>query len=478
LEKKNDLKRLILIPTYNERENIEKLISQLGQLDMGFDLLFVDDNSPDKTGEVLDSLASHQDNLFAIHRPTKLGIGSAHIDGIDWAYKNGYQLLITMDSDFSHSPVYIQKFLEYSEKSDIVVGSRYLQENSLREWNFHRKFLTHLGHLMTKTLLGMPYDATGAFRLYRLDRIPQKCFHSEKSLGYSFFFESLFLLYKNHYRVTEVPIDLPARTYGTSKMKFKDALFSLLMLVKLVFLNLFNPTVFVIGRTDILIRKNNVNDLQGWDDYWNKQKTISNWLYDFIANFFRHFLIRPYLNKYIRKHFPKGSNLVHAGCGSGQVDYDITNEYPVIAVDISINALEIYRSNHSQIETVLQNDIRDMDLKSGSISGIYSLGVMEHFYPEDIIKILNEFSRILKPNGKVILFWPPKFGISVVFLSFWHFLLNKVFKKDVRLHPFEVSLLESKDMIESFSDKTEFKLIDYHFGINDLFTQVVIVLQK
>ncbi|MBA4385005.1 MAG: hypothetical protein C0410_09735 [Anaerolinea sp.] len=479
LEKMIDFKVLVFIPTYNECENIEKLINQLDQLELGFDLLFVDDNSPDKTGDLLDTIASQRNNLFVIHRPKKLGIGSAHVDGIDWAYKNGYQVLITMDSDFSHSPTHIFKLLEHADTSDVVLGSRYLQEDSLIEWNFQRKFLTHMGHFLTKLLLGMRYDATGAFRLYRLDKIPNKCFHSEKSLGYSFFFESLFLLYKNHYKVTEVAIDLPARTYGTSKMKFSDALNSLILLAELVLLNIFRPKTFFIDRTDKEIIKNNsIHDNQGWDDYWNKEHSVNNWFYDRIAEFFRHFLIRPYLNKYIRKHFSKGQTLIHAGCGSGQVDFDITNEYPVIAVDISINALEIYRSNHSQIEKVLQNDIRNMDFDAGTIGGIYSLGVMEHFSAIEIVKILQEFNRVLKPSGKAVIFWPPKFSASVVFLNSWHFLLNKVFNKNVRLHPYEVSLLASKDEIMSYTTQSGFTLVDYHFGINDLFTQVVIVLQK
>lgn len=479
MNNRNEKKGLIFIPTYNERDNVEKLIRQLDQLNLDFDLLFVDDNSPDKTGEVLDELASHRDNLFVIHRPTKLGIGSAHIDGIDWAYKNGYRLLITMDSDFSHCPAYILKLLKHAETSDVVVGSRYLQKHSLSEWNFKRKFLTHMGHFLTRLLLGMPYDATGAFRLYRLDKVSQKCFHSEKSLGYSFFFESLFLLYKNHYKVTEVAINLPARTYGTSKMKLTDAIFSLVMLADLVFLNIFKAKVFFIARTDKEILKNNsVYDDQAWDDYWKKQQSINNWVYDRIAEFFRHFLIRPYLNKYVRKHFSRGLMLVHAGCGSGQVDYDITNEYPVTAVDISLNALEIYRSNHSQIESILQNDIRNMDFESGTIGGIYSLGVMEHFIPEEIVKILQEFNRVLQPKGKVVLFWPPKFGASVVFLNFWHFIMNKIFKKNIHLHPLEVSLLGSKQEIIDLATQSGFTLVDYHFGINDLFTQVVIVLQK
>ena len=472
-------KSLIFVPTYNERENVEILVSQLDQLNLGFDYLFIDDNSPDKTGDLLDQMVKTRPNLNVIHRPRKLGIGSAHVDGIEWAYQNNYQVLITMDSDFSHSPLYILKLLEYSESSDVVVGSRYMQKNSLSEWNFRRKFLTHMGHFMTKKFFNMPYDATGAFRLYRLDKIPSKCFGVERSQGYSFFFESLFILFRNHFKITEVAIDLPARTYGQSKMKFKDAVYSLTLLLKMVLLNIFKPDVFLINQSDKKILQNTaVNDDQGWDEYWEKQQSVNNWFYDHIAEFFRQFIIKPYLNKYIYKYFPKGVRLLHAGCGSGQVDRDITNEYPVIAMDISLNALNIYRKGHSQIEELIQGDIRKMDLENESVDGIYSLGVMEHFYETDILLILNEFRRVLRTDGKLVLFWPPKFGLSVFFLKTWHFFVNKVFKKNIRLHPHEVSLLESKEQILSLANRTGYSLVEYHFGLNDLFTQVVVVLKK
>ena len=154
-----NLRGLIFVPTYNERENVEKLINQLDQLNLGFDYLFIDDNSPDKTGDLLVKLSKTRPNLNIIHRSNKMGIGSAHVEGIEWAYKNNYDVLITMDSDFSHSPSYILKLLEFLETSEVVVGSRYIQKNSLSEWNFRRKFLTHMGHFMTKLFFRMSYDA-------------------------------------------------------------------------------------------------------------------------------------------------------------------------------------------------------------------------------------------------------------------------------------------------------------------------------
>ena len=475
----NNLKGLIFIPTYNERENVGKLIDQLDELNLAFDLLFIDDNSPDNTGKLLDQFAKERSDLHVIHRPQKMGVGSAHFDGIEWAYQNNYQILITMDSDFSHSPSYILKFLEISETADVVVGSRYKKKNSLSEWNFRRKFLTHMGHFLTKLFFGMPYDATGAFRLYRLDKIPRSCFDMERSQGYSFFFESLFVLFKNRLEIKEVAIELPARTYGQSKMKFRDAYYSLTLLIKMIIINLFDKSYFLINQSDKVIIKNpDVKDEQGWDEYWEKQQSVNNWFYDRIAEFFRQYIIRPYLNKYIHKYFPRGSRLLHAGCGSGAVDRDIANEYDVIAMDISLNALNIYRKSHPRIAELIQSDIRKMDLESESVDGIFSLGVMEHFYEADILLILNEFRRVLKNDEKLVLFWPPKFGLSVLFLNTWHILLNKVFKKNIRLHPYEVSLLESKEQILGFANRTRFDLVEYQFGINDLFTQVVVVLKK
>src|SRR5262245_16607640 len=187
----SELNTLIFIPTYNEVDNVQILYKQIRDLRLDVDLLFVDDHSTDGTGEVIDDLVRQDNHTFAIHRHGKLGIGSAHQDGIRWAYERGYKRLITMDCDFSHSPEYLKDFISISEAADVVVGSRYIKEGSLREWNWFRKILTHLGHFLTRRVLGMPYDATGAYRLYRLDKIPQKFFLLVQSKGYSFFFESL-----------------------------------------------------------------------------------------------------------------------------------------------------------------------------------------------------------------------------------------------------------------------------------------------
>ena len=182
-------KTLIFIPTYNECENVLRLFEGISNLKIQADILFLDDNSPDGTGQILDELAKKNPRLTVIHRKAKLGIGSAHQHGICYAYEKGYQILITMDSDFTHPPEYILELLNNTDGFDVVVGSRYMLKNGLEGWNLYRKILTTLGHWMTGFFLRLKYDATGALRLYRLDRIPVYAFDLVASRGYSFFYE-------------------------------------------------------------------------------------------------------------------------------------------------------------------------------------------------------------------------------------------------------------------------------------------------
>jgi dolichol-phosphate mannosyltransferase len=224
---------LILIPTYNERENVQRLYEELASLSIQADILFLDDNSPDGTGALLDAIAGKDSRVAVIHRAGKLGIGSAHQAGIRYAYEKGYRYLVTMDCDFTHPPAYIPAFLDHAQACDVVVGSRYMDRESLADWNWYRKFLTHLGHFLTTLMLKMPYDASGAFRVYSLSRIDLRVFDRVQSISYSFFFESLCLLCMNGARVKEIPISLPRRTYGHSKMRFADIFGSLRKLLVL-----------------------------------------------------------------------------------------------------------------------------------------------------------------------------------------------------------------------------------------------------
>lgn len=225
---------LVMIPTYNERRNVGPLLEQILQQGDDFDILFIDDNSPDGTGELLDELAGqHPRRVRALHRAGRQGVGSAHKFGIRWAYANGYSELITMDSDFAHPPLYIPRLRAAADNYDLVVGSRYIEPDSLADWTPFRKILTRVGHFLTVTLLRMPYDATGAFRFYRLDHVPASAFTLVRSEGYSFFFESLYLLSANGFGIGQIPIHVLNRTAGESKMRTRDVATSVRFLLVL-----------------------------------------------------------------------------------------------------------------------------------------------------------------------------------------------------------------------------------------------------
>ncbi|MCX5704011.1 MAG: glycosyltransferase [Candidatus Omnitrophica bacterium] len=215
---------LVFIPTYNERENVEKICSQILALGFALDILFLDDNSTDGTGAILKELVKKHPNVQVIFRAEKLGVGSAHLDGIRWAYDHGYRKLITMDCDFTHSPSYLADFISRSNDYDVIVGSRYLLRNSLSDWTLFRKFLAHAGHFI---------DATGAFRFYSLQRIPRQVFDLVRSRGCSFFFESLYILKINNLRITELPVVSPARIYGHSKISMREVLHSVQRLFRI-----------------------------------------------------------------------------------------------------------------------------------------------------------------------------------------------------------------------------------------------------
>jgi dolichol-phosphate mannosyltransferase len=237
-------KTLIFIPTYNEKDNVAPMCDQILALGLDADLLFMDDGSPDGTGRVLDELAIKHPRVRVIHRATKSGIGSAHFEGIGFAYDHGYERLVTLDCDFTHSPSLIPRFLERSRTADAVVGSRYLEIDSLPGWSLPRRVLTRLGHVLTKNMLGVSQDATGAFRVYNLTSIPRDIFDLVHSRGYAFFFESMLVLQRNGLAIAELPIKLPARMFGSSKMTVQEIQRSVSTLMTLFVQDLTNPGRF------------------------------------------------------------------------------------------------------------------------------------------------------------------------------------------------------------------------------------------
>jgi dolichol-phosphate mannosyltransferase len=241
-------KTLIFIPTYNERDNVIPMLTELVRHAPNADFAFMDDNSPDGTGKSLDEAAKKEPRLHVIHRAGKLGVGGAHLDGIAYGYDRGYDTLVTLDCDFTHSPSDIPRLLAASVDAHVALGSRHLEPHSLPGWHLMRKALTKLAHVLTVRMLGLRCDATGAFRVYRLSRIPREVFDLVQERGYAFFFESLFILHVNELIIREVPIKLPAREYGQSKLSLREVRRSIAQLLRLSIASNANPAQFRLSK--------------------------------------------------------------------------------------------------------------------------------------------------------------------------------------------------------------------------------------
>lgn len=471
------MRTLIFIPTYNERDNVRAMCEDLLALGLDTDILFMDDSSPDGTGALLDELARVHPRVQVIHRAGKLGIGSAHMDGIAFAYARGYARLVTLDCDFTHPPSLIPRFLEASQNADVVLGSRYIEPNSLPGWSLYRKSLTMLGHLLTQRLLNLAQDATGAFRVYNLETIPAELFDLVESRGYAFFFESLFIMQRNDLRLAEVPIALPARTYGHSKMNMQEVQRSVYTLFSLALQEQITPTRFRLGGKMPEIDSNLI-DPQDWNTYWSQKQNPTNVVYDAIATFYRNAVIKRRLEATIKREFAHGAALLHAGCGSGQIDTNLHDHAQITAVDISEQALGMYQRHNARAHEVRHASILDLPFGNETFDGAYNLGVVEHFERDELVRSFSEIRRVLKPNGKLVVFWPHAYASSVMVLKSAHWLLNDVLGKDTRLHPPEVSLVHSSREAEELLGEAGLRLMSYNFGMNDFLVQAVVVAQR
>lgn len=467
-------KTLIFVPTYNERDNAPRMAGELAALGLDADLLFVDDNSSDGTGQLLDALRPEIPRLTVRHRAGKLGIGSAHSEAISWAYDQGYQVLVSLDCDFTHSPSDIPEMLLLARGHDVVVGSRWTRRNSLPGWNLFRRIITTLGHLLTRSLLAVSQDASGAFRAYRLDRIPRALFGLIQSQGYSFFFESLFIMSKNGLSIAELPITLPARTYGSSKMTTQAAIRSACYVFELAAANIQRPERFLLPGTTPELDPS-LHDPQDWDTYWAHAGDSANPIYGTIAGIYRRAVIKRHLERAIRREFPRGASLLHAGCGGGQVDSTLQNEMRITALDISPGALALYSRNNRAAHAIRHGSIFSLPFADSSFDGVYNLGVMEHFTPAEIKTILVEFRRVLKPGEKVVLLWPHALATSVFVLRACGFLLRTLRKSSVQFHPAEITHIRSRQHAAEILESSGLSLADYRFGASDFWVQAVVV---
>lgn len=233
-------KAFVVIPTYNEQDNLRRLIEQVLQQDESLQVLVVDDNSPDGTGQLADELAASNNRINVLHRPGKMGLGSAYRDGFRRAMQLGADLLIEMDADFSHDPAILPVFLEQIKDHDLVIGSRYLNGISVVNWPLRRLILSYGANWYTRLVTGLTImDCTSGFKCFRRSLIELIDLDRVKSDGYSFQIEMHFRSAQLGARIIEVPIIFIDRRVGQSKMSKRIVREAVLMVWKLKLGSLF-----------------------------------------------------------------------------------------------------------------------------------------------------------------------------------------------------------------------------------------------
>jgi dolichol-phosphate mannosyltransferase len=211
---------LVIVPTYNERENIGRLIEAVLRQDGRLEVLVVDDGSPDGTGQIVAELEASDSRVHLLEREKKMGLGTAYIAGFRWALERTYQYVLEMDADFSHDPSHLPQFLSAIEDADLVLGSRYQQGRvTVVNWPIGRLLLSYAANLYARAVTGLPvWDATGGFKCFRRVVLEAIDFGHVRSNGYAFQIEMSFRAWKRDFRITEIPIVFVDRTEGTSKM--------------------------------------------------------------------------------------------------------------------------------------------------------------------------------------------------------------------------------------------------------------------
>lgn len=214
----------IVIPTYNEAENLPRLVSALFSLPLDLRLLVVDDNSPDGTGKLAEELSrKHHGKIEVLHRPGKMGLRSAYLNGFQKIFDSDAQAIVQMDADFSHDPVMLSDMARMLESNDVVLGSRYVPGGSVDEkWPIWRKWLSAFGNFYARTILGLPlHDVTTGYRMWRTETLKQIPFERIHSSGYIFLVEMIYLTHCLEFKIGESPIYFADRRFGKSKMSFK-----------------------------------------------------------------------------------------------------------------------------------------------------------------------------------------------------------------------------------------------------------------
>lgn len=234
------MKAIVIIPTYNEAENIEKLIKKILSVVPDINILIIDDNSPDGTAEIVEKLMEEDQRVHLIKRPRKMGLGTAYIEGFKYALANDFEAIFEMDADFSHNPEDLPRFLDALQDADLVIGSRYLTGVNVINWPLRRLILSYFANLYTRVITGMPIkDATGGFKCFRASALKQIDLDKVKTNGYGFQIEMNFRFWAKGFRVKEIPIIFIDRMNGVSKMNKKIIIEAIFLVWKLKICKIF-----------------------------------------------------------------------------------------------------------------------------------------------------------------------------------------------------------------------------------------------
>jgi dolichol-phosphate mannosyltransferase len=213
------VKALIIIPTYNEKENLIELMDRIFAQGLPTEVLVVDDNSPDGTGALADELSSKDARVHVMHRPGKMGLGSAYVAGFRWALEHNYDAIFEMDADFSHNPESLGEFLRELEGADLVLGSRYLHGVTVVNWPLSRLILSYAANVYSRVITGVPFkDLTGGYKCFRRQVLEAIDLSRVRSDGYAFQIEMTFKAWRKGFRIREIPILFVDRRAGVSKM--------------------------------------------------------------------------------------------------------------------------------------------------------------------------------------------------------------------------------------------------------------------
>jgi dolichol-phosphate mannosyltransferase len=229
-----EMLNVVIIPTYKEKENIEAMISAISSLPVKFDILIIDDNSPDGTADLVKTIQPSYPNLHLIERPGKMGLGTAYQTGFEWALEKGYDYIYEMDADFSHDPHDLVKLYKACEEygADMAIGSRYISGVNVVDWPFSRVLMSYCASIYVRLVTGMKImDTTAGFKCYRKNVLENIRLYKIRSVGYGFQIEMKFTAWKLGYKIVEVPIIFTDRKLGTSKMSggiFNEAFWGVL----------------------------------------------------------------------------------------------------------------------------------------------------------------------------------------------------------------------------------------------------------